>query len=111
MKIIHMTKDGWYEKGLMLFGKDQLSWKFICPACESIISIKDYQDLKAPDGAIAYACIGRFLPKSDSQKAFSKEKRIKGKPCDYTTGGVFNISPVEIEDQRYFNFYHEKDGK
>lgn len=105
MNLIKMTKEEWEAKGIELFGEDKLKWKFVCPVCETGISIDDYLKSESPLREIAYSCIGRFLPKS--QKAFGNEKIIKGEPCDYTSGGLFNISPVEIDGERYFNFYEK----
>lgn len=105
MNVIKMTKEEWEKKGKELFGEDQLNWKFVCPVCETVISIEDYKNNNARAGAIAYSCIGRYLKKN--QSAFGGKKLIKGQPCDYTTGGLFNISPLEIEGERYFNFYEE----
>jgi hypothetical protein len=101
-----MSMDDFLKKGFYLFGIDRNDWKFICPVCETIISVEDYKKEKAPEGAIAYSCIGRYI--KNSQKAFGDKKIIKGQPCDYTTGGLLNISPIEIDGQRYFDFYENK---
>jgi hypothetical protein len=103
MNVIKMTVQEWAQKGTELFGEHKLQWKFCCPVCETVIKMDDYLKAKAPLGAIAYSCIGRYL--KGSQKAFSEKKIIKGKPCDYTSGGLFNISPIEIDGERYFDFY------
>lgn len=108
MNVIKMTMKEFLEKGNELFGEDKRLWKFVCPACATVISCEDYITHGANDSAIAFNCIGRYM--DNCQRAFSEKKIIKGEPCDYTTGGLFNISPLEIDGQRYFKFY-EKDGK
>jgi hypothetical protein len=107
MNVIKMTMKEFLQKGTELFGEDKRYWKFVCPVCETVISCDDYIKNGANDGAIAYSCIGRYIDKKDSQKAFSGNV-IKGKPCDYTTGGLFNLSPMEIDGERYFNFYEKE---
>ena len=109
MNKIKMTIDEFLKKGFDLFGIDKNEWKFVCPVCETIISVNDYVSNGAHDSSIAFSCIGRFLPKSECQRAFGDEKIIKGKPCDYTSAGLINISPIDIEGFSYFNFYEKKE--
>ncbi len=93
-----MTHDEWLAKGKELFGEDTMNWKFICPACHTVQSAQDFKEAGVSSSItsrqIAYSCIGRRLPQK--QKAFSEKTVIKGQPCDYTSGGLFNINPVTV---------------
>lgn len=100
-----MTYKEWTDLGISLFGKDRREWKFECPVCGHIASIQDYLNAGAPDGAIGFSCIGRWI--KNSKKAFEMKRGEKG-PCNYTGGGLFQRNPVEIEKDgiinKYFNF-------
>lgn len=92
METITMTKEDWEAKGTGLFGKDQMKWRFKCPSCGFVASVEDWQKVGAPQAAVAYSCIGRYT--GSTQEFGSKQ----GGPCNYTTGGLFNISPVRVTD-------------
>lgn len=102
-----MTRDEWLAEGEKRFGKEMLFWKFVCPICKTVIEVRDYQKASAPQSAIGFNCIGRYL--ESPQKAFGDKKVIKGKPCDYASGGLFNCNPVEVNCDgkiaRVFDFY------
>lgn len=84
------THTEWLAEALKRFGSDKRQWKFVCPSCGYIAKVQDWQDAKAPEGAIAFSCVGRYL-------GTKKEMGDKtGGPCNYTTGGLFNISPVKV---------------
>lgn len=74
------------------FGDDPLDWKFVCPGCDHVASARDYKKANAPEGAIGFSCIGRYL---DTCRDWLTEKG-KG-PCNYTNGGLFKINTVTIE--------------
>lgn len=98
-----LTEKEWHEEGRRRFGTDFMKWKFVCPCCGHSASVKDYQDAGAPEGAIAFSCIGRYNGNMD------KPMGTKPGPCNYTTGGLFNMSPLTItfEDRTegsYFDF-------
>lgn len=97
---VKMTLEEWHAKGVSLFGEDEWKWKFKCPACKHVASVKDYLDAGAPENAVAFSCVGRWLhEKSD---AFSN----KPGPCNYAGGGLIGLNPVEIEGRtgRLFDF-------
>jgi len=101
-----MTLNEYLAEGLRLFGSDRLQWKFVCPVCHHVASADDYRKAGAPEGAVGYSCIGRYLSKDQTRSAFNG----KGAgPCDYTTGGLFNLSPVEITDHKAFFFDFARD--
>ena len=87
-----MTKTEWESEGERRFGKDRNNWRFVCPSCGHIATVKDYEDAGAPEGTIAFSCIGRFLSKCND--AFQKGKS----PCNYAGGGLFRINPVIVVD-------------
>lgn len=112
-KIIEMTKKEWEAKGERLYGKDRWNWKFRCPACGHVQCIGDFQKFKCqgatPDDAY-FNCIGRF------DGHIKTNMGTKPGPCNYTTGGLFNISPIKVHDgereHSCFDFAdEEKNGK
>ena len=68
-----------------------MDWKFVCPSCRHVASVKDWKDAGAPEGAIAFSCIGRYTG-AGGDKTF----RGAGGPCDYAGGGLFGLNPVEV---------------
>lgn len=102
-----ITVDEWFEKGKSLFGPDREDWRWKCPLCGHTASSKEYLDAGAPEGAIGYSCIGRFLDKP-------KPAFVKGPgPCDYAGGGLFEFNPITIidhnqRDHHYFEFGEPK---
>lgn len=106
-----MQRSEWMEEGKKLFGEEMKNWVFVCPICETKMSMLDYQKSGAPQGAIAMSCIGRYT--KNTQEAFSKTKVVKGKPCNYTSGGLFDFNPIEVmvdgELIKVFDFYRKKE--
>lgn len=95
-----MTKAEWFAEGEKRFGPDYLNWKFVCPICGNVAKVSDYKDAGAKDPNSAYEqCIGRFLPKSDSFRAFPSGNEKRGKPCDYAVYGLFRIPGVIVIDE------------
>jgi hypothetical protein len=95
-----MTKIEWEIEGKKRFGDKMLDWKFKCPACGHIASVKDYKNAGAETGVVAFSCIGRYL-KTEPRRAFGEDG--KG-PCDYAGGGLIGLNPVEVEGIHYFEF-------
>lgn len=87
-----MTTDEWRAEAARRFGDDAGGWRFTCPACGHVASLRDWREAGAPDGAFAFSCIGRW--KSKPRGAF---ERGEG-PCDYAGGGLINLSPVCVRD-------------
>lgn len=85
-----MTEEQWRTEGRLRFGPDQLAWKFACPSCGHGASVADYWAAGAPEGAVAFACVGRFLPSRED--AFQPGRG----PCNYTGGGLFRVNPVMV---------------
>jgi hypothetical protein len=91
---IHMTLAEWLAEGEKRFGPDKMKWRFECPSCHHVASIQDYKDAGAKENAVAFSCIGRYLPKA--AEAFGG----KGTgPCNYTGGGLIGLNPVHVRDE------------
>lgn len=88
---MQMTYKEWYAEGRRRFGDDVMKWKFVCPACGHVASVQDYKDAGAPEEAVAFSCIGLYLP--SAKQAFSEGPG----PCTYAGGGLFRLNPVKIE--------------
>ena len=95
-----MTKEEWMAEGNKLFGEDIMQWKFECPVCHHVQSVQDYKDAGAPETAIAFSCVGRWIESSKTSDAFSGKKG----PCSYAGGGLFRLNPVEVDGGKYFAF-------
>lgn len=91
-----MSLQEWMAEGERLFGPDMLSWKFVCPSCGHIQSPEDFRPYKLkgafPDTA-RYSCIGRYDGHTDTDMCSGKS------PCNYTSGGLLNISPITVVDE------------
>jgi hypothetical protein len=86
-----MTLEAWQAKARALFGADELAWKFECPSCGHVATAADWKAAGAPEGAVAFSCVGRWLD-ADDKKTFRKE----GGPCQYAGGGLFKLNPVTV---------------
>lgn len=81
----------WLEEGTKLFGPDGKKWRFVCPACRHSASWLDWRKAGAPEAAVAFSCIGRWIKGSRGYLDVTK----KG-PCDYAGGGDHKINPVIV---------------
>lgn len=111
MQIIELTEKEWRARGKRLFGKDTNNWKFICPSCGNIQTIKNFKKYKnkgATPSDAYFNCIGRFSGKGGHIGGDGGTK----KPCNYTTGGLIGLSPLRIKDNKgkihaSFDFYDQ----
>lgn len=94
-----MTHTEWFTEGERLFGTDIMQWRFVCPSCGHVASVQDWKDAGAPEGAVAFSCIGRYLPQCN--EAFNGPGTG---PCNYTGGGLFGLNPVDVEGRATFAF-------
>lgn len=112
-----LTPAEWQSKGMKLYGPDVNDWKFECPSCGNIQSVKEFHDLpdaKASDALIS--CIGRYvgLPQTRRMKASIYSDN---KPCLYTICGLFNLAETAIVDEDFgkkwyvFEFADEMEDK
>lgn len=86
----------WHARARELFGDDSSGWKFVCPSCAHVASVADWKAAGAPDGCVAFSCVGRWTlePKKAERKAFKGE----GGPCNYAGGGLFALNPITVID-------------
>lgn len=100
-----LTRQEWEAEGERRFGKNKMDWKFVCPVCGHVASVRDYQAAGAPEGAVGFSCVGRYL--KESPGVFLENK---ASPCNYAGGGLFRMNPVLIVDKdadnehTYFDF-------
>jgi hypothetical protein len=73
------------------FGNDPMGWRFVCPSCGHIAAVRDWKGAGAPEGAVAFSCVGRWLG-ADGDRTF----RRQGGPCNYAGGGLFPLNPVRV---------------
>lgn len=93
--------DAWIEELHKRFGKDPKNWKFKCPSCGHVQSIKDFIDhgIESPEAKVYRNCIGRY---------------VKGNGCDWTLGGLLSINRVTVvKDLQAFPVFEmaDKDSK
>lgn len=91
--MVTMTTAEFMAEGERRFGPDRMTWRFVCPSCGHVQSPQDLKDAGAPETAVAFSCVGRWLPKC--QDAFDG----KDGPCNYAGGGLFRIAPVTLSDR------------
>lgn len=80
----------WLKEAAEKFGKDPLEWKFVCPSCGYVASVKDWKNAGASEGEIAFSCVGRRL--NTENEIWNKN----GGPCNYAGGGLFRLNPVKV---------------
>ncbi len=90
------------------FGPYRREWRFVCPSCDRMTSVGEWIDAGAPEGHIAFSCIGRTLapqigmfPKGEGLKA------SKQLGCNYAGGGLFRLNPqpVRLPDGKIEYFF------
>lgn len=112
--IVYNSVEEWLAEGERLFGPDRMNWKFVCPMCGNVQSVQEFKQLAeeghrvTPDSA-RFNCIGRY---KGGRSAFLDDGK-DGPPCDYTTGGLFNVSPVKVAapdgEHWAFDFYRNEE--
>ena len=82
-----LSFEEWKDKAIELFGKDSKDWRFVCPSCghiQSVKSVLEHNPSLDPNNIqnwINYNCEGRYN---------------EGEGCDWTLGGLFKIHKLEI---------------
>jgi hypothetical protein len=100
----------WHADGVSQFGADEMAWRFICPSCGHVATPADWKSAGAPEGAVAFSCVGRWMPETTGE-VFDK----KGGPCNYAGGGLFGLNPVLVvqdngKEHRIFAFAPASDA-
>lgn len=85
-----MTHAEWKAKAVELFGADSAKWRFVCPCCKHVASVADWEAAGAPEGAIAFSCVGRWS--GARREAFTNGVG----PCNYAGGGLFALNPIRV---------------
>ena len=80
-----MTIQEWREEGTRRFGEDYMDWKFECPMCGHIASIRDFKEAgaKGPNCA-CQECLGRYTGKG-------APKAGDASGCNWAAYGLFGI--------------------
>lgn len=112
--MIRMTYAQWVAEGTRLFGEDRMKWRFVCPSCGVKTSVAEYQAVGASENAVAFSCIGRFVPteqRGSVVPAFAGGEQVTGsRPrigCTYAGGGLFRINPIHVEDPKKPGVVHQ----
>lgn len=94
-KTIETTYEEWLARGRQLFGKDMKLWRFVCPSCGHIQTANDFLEAGVKGEEIGkylgFSCIGRFDGHSHVEMCSGEG------PCNYTSGGLFNLAPVRVK--------------
>lgn len=99
------THKEWLEEGKKRFGNDRAEWKFVCPNCGRIQSVKEFMDIGNNPNDAMQECIGRYKPELH---------------CDWTSYGLFGtcgkgveveLSDGKIAESFAFADVEEKDDK
>ena len=86
--MIKMNYEEWIKKAKELFGKDSYEWKFKCPSCGHVQSVKSWLEHNPSlnpeeiENLVFFNCEGRIN---------------EGHGCDWTLGGLFQIHKVEVK--------------
>lgn len=98
MSQTRMTHYEWYAEGRRLFGEDVMQWAFACPACGHVARTQDWKEAGAPESAVAYSCIGRWVG--------AKRGALGGGegPCNYAGGGLIGLNPIQANALRPSTF-------
>lgn len=92
---VHYTVDEWRDEAKRLFGPDPLKWQFVCPICGHVTTVVEWKNAGAPEGAMAYSCIGLWT--KARREAFGGEG---SGPCNFAGGGLFPLNPVKVIDEQ-----------
>jgi len=93
----HMTYEEWHAEGERRFSPDLMIWRFVCPLCDRVASMQEWNDAGLDEGHVAFSCVSRADKKTD---------------CDYAGGG---LNPVVISfhdraDRETFAFADASEG-
>jgi hypothetical protein len=64
-------------------------WRFECPSCGHVASVKDWKSVGATEGEVAFSCVGRHIQGS-------KKMCERPGPCNYAGGGLIGLNPVSV---------------
>lgn len=87
------TREAFHDEARRRFGDNPAQWAFVCPSCAHVATVQDWRDAGAPDGAIAFSCVGRWTGAGEAATF-----KGAGGPCNYAGGGLFGLNPVTLSD-------------
>lgn len=83
-----MTLSEWEAEGKRRFGDEQLDWKFKCPACGHIQSMREFKDARLEPQLAYLNCASRH--------------GLGGKAdCKWTIGGLLSLGGQYVIDGKY----------
>lgn len=88
-----LTLEQWRQEAEAKFGSDEHKWAFVCPSCGHVQKVEDFKPFKdagANEETAFRNCIGRY----DGHMHVWIGTRPG--PCNYTSGGLFNLNPVTV---------------
>lgn len=103
MDIKRYTADEWRLEGRRRFGDDVMNWKFLCPMCGHVASVRDFKNAGASGPDCAYTeCIGRYIGKGSQKKDDSSG-------CDWCCYGLYGIPQggIIVDGLHIFDFAEE----
>lgn len=82
--MIEQTRAEWLLEAGRRFGRDPLSWRFVCPRCGHEQTALDFVRLDAEPKRVYTECIGRALPADQARARFEDGPG----PCDWAAFGL-----------------------
>jgi len=91
-----LTHNEWIGEAQILFGTDPAQWAFRCPVCKHVATVQDYKNAGAPEGAVGFSCIGRWMDKPENAFDVPAGETAQKGPCNYAGGGLIRLNPVTV---------------
>lgn len=99
-----MTHEQFLTEAKSRFGADVRQWKFICPMCGTVQSVKQLSDAVIANGGknedvekyVGFSCIGRFTGQDDSGIKAKSQGKSWDKGCNWTLGGLLKCHDLEV---------------
>jgi hypothetical protein len=85
----------WLAEAERRFGWDPMFWRFVCPSCGHVASIRDWKDLGVAESGIAVSCLGCYT--GDRKTMEDRMFKRKGGPCNYCGEGRRPMNPVIVD--------------
>lgn len=85
-----ISKDQWFKEGVALFGKNLSDWKFVCPICGNVASIREFEQAGASRDSAYQECIGRYVG------GRSAMIEVGQTPCDYAAYGLIGVCTTVV---------------
>ena len=87
-KVKVYTLNQWLEEAKQRFGEDALDWKFKCPVCGNVQTMRMFKDAGIDPHSAYFNCASRY--------------GLGGKSdCKWTMGGLFSVGGVFVIDDKF----------